>query len=447
MALLDDLMMAGQTPWARGQQYDWQNPGAMMSMLPESDIRKLLGMGAPQTMAAPQPATPQIQASPAAKPVDQSPGDPAGAVTQAAAPQRSPLPPPVTEPTAPKRVPGAQRPNFSDQTGFSDVAGALMQGAGGILGPIGQLVGGSGARREEGIRKNQTFDWLIRQGASPQDAEFIVRNPEVLKSVFAQKFGAGKFGKQGAVFEAGGKFYTIQFGEDGSRKILPVEAPGTAGNPSTPLAPAKGVKLVDDGTGTRLVSGATGGDVRRIERDIVGRERMEQEGRGLGELRTKLPTLKSRMQIYEDKAKRLDETIDKAISRIGVTTVGPLGSIMLHLPATEARALRGDLDTIRANVGFDELQAMRDASPTGGALGQVSEMENRLLQSVRAAIDQLQSGEDIKRNLQIIKDSNRQLREIQRQKLAEDEKRALGEAPITGTKKRLKFNPATGELE
>ena len=36
-------------------------------------------------------------------------------------------------------------------------------------------------------------------------------------------------------------------------------------------------------------------------------------------------------------------------------------------------------DTIKSNIGFDRLQKMRDDSPTGGALGQVSEMELRLL--------------------------------------------------------------------
>jgi hypothetical protein len=105
------------------------------------------------------------------------------------------------------------------------------------------------------------------------------------------------------------------------------------------------------------------------------------------------------------------------------------GAVTKNIPGTPGYSLSTDLDTIKANVGFDELQAMRDASPTGGALGQVSEMENRLLQSVRAAISQLLKGEDLERNLKIIKDSNSQLRSIQREKLAADEARATGVTP------------------
>ena len=50
-------------------------------------------------------------------------------------------------------------------------------------------------------------------------------------------------------------------------------------------------------------------------------------------------------------------------------------------------ALQGYLKNIVANLGFDKLQQMRDLSPTGGALGQVTEIELELLQSAVANID------------------------------------------------------------
>lgn len=65
--------------------------------------------------------------------------------------------------------------------------------------------------------------------------------------------------------------------------------------------------------------------------------------------------------------------------------------------------LATQLDTIKSNVGFAALQAMRAASPTGGALGQVSEQENRLLQSTLASLDQGQSAEQLKANLAKVK--------------------------------------------
>jgi len=81
-----------------------------------------------------------------------------------------------------------------------------------------------------------------------------------------------------------------------------------------------------------------------------------------------------------------------------------VGGLMRHLPATEARDLQGILDVIRANIGFDALQAMREASPTGGALGQVTERELALLQSVVSNLDQEQSTAQFLLNLQAVED-------------------------------------------
>lgn len=97
----------------------------------------------------------------------------------------------------------------------------------------------------------------------------------------------------------------------------------------------------------------------------------------------------------------LDE-IDIAKQIIGSnpgTTTGVVGSVLSTLDQTAAGALKNRLQTIKANIGFDKLQAMRDASPTGGALGQVSEFENRLLQSVYGSLAQAQDPADIMYNL------------------------------------------------
>lgn len=78
---------------------------------------------------------------------------------------------------------------------------------------------------------------------------------------------------------------------------------------------------------------------------------------------------------------------------------GLLGGAASVVNSTRAGALNNRLTTIKANIGFDKLQAMRDASPTGGALGQVSEFENRLLQAVFGSLEQSQSEADVLYNL------------------------------------------------
>lgn len=75
------------------------------------------------------------------------------------------------------------------------------------------------------------------------------------------------------------------------------------------------------------------------------------------------------------------------------------GSYLSTIPGTAARDVKGLIDTIRANVGFDKLQQMRAASKTGGALGQVSEQENKLLQATLGNLEQSQSQEQFVYNL------------------------------------------------
>lgn len=82
-----------------------------------------------------------------------------------------------------------------------------------------------------------------------------------------------------------------------------------------------------------------------------------------------------------------------------ILPVAGFGSWATVLPGTPQHDVARLLDGIKANVGFDKLQAMREASPTGGALGQVSENENRLLQSVIGSVEQSQSAPQFRRNL------------------------------------------------
>ena len=91
--------------------------------------------------------------------------------------------------------------------------------------------------------------------------------------------------------------------------------------------------------------------------------------------------------------------IDQADGQINGLTTGAVGVASAMIPGTPAYDLARTIDTIRANVGFQALQAMRDASPTGGALGQVSEQENRLLQATLGSLDIGQGEEQLRSNM------------------------------------------------
>jgi hypothetical protein len=103
-----------------------------------------------------------------------------------------------------------------------------------------------------------------------------------------------------------------------------------------------------------------------------------------------------------DSGSNLMGTIATAREQASKFTTGAFGAATSMIPQTPAYDLKQTVNTIKANIGFDKLQRMRDESPTGGALGQVSEMENRLLQSSIAAVEQAQSKGQFLRNLDIV---------------------------------------------
>jgi hypothetical protein len=100
----------------------------------------------------------------------------------------------------------------------------------------------------------------------------------------------------------------------------------------------------------------------------------------------------------EDKNSVLVQTIDQVKPMLNSMSA-EYGAYLNKWPASDARRVRNLLDTVKANIGFEALQDMRNNSPTGGALGQVSEMENRLLQAVWGSLDQGGKVEDITRVL------------------------------------------------
>ena len=83
------------------------------------------------------------------------------------------------------------------------------------------------------------------------------------------------------------------------------------------------------------------------------------------------------------------------------TTTG-MGSYLSNIPGTDAKSLKERLGSIKANIGFDYLQAMREASPTGGALGNVSDKELQGLQSVFGSLEQSLDAEELTYNLNLL---------------------------------------------
>lgn len=127
------------------------------------------------------------------------------------------------------------------------------------------------------------------------------------------------------------------------------------------------------------------------------------------------------------------------------------GSGMLEgLRGTNAADARALSDTISANIAFDRLQAMREASPTGGALGAVTERELALLSSVIGSLDSAQSETQFLQNLERL---NTIYGDIIRKFSAYPNAAQFGivgpegSIGVTTLPPVRTYNPATGQLE
>lgn len=96
------------------------------------------------------------------------------------------------------------------------------------------------------------------------------------------------------------------------------------------------------------------------------------------------------------------EDVNRALDIIGKDpfwTTGLVGGWLKQIGGTGARDVGALIDTVKANSGFAQLQAMRSESKTGAALGQVTEKELAFLQATLGNLDQEQRPEQLEYNL------------------------------------------------
>ena len=107
---------------------------------------------------------------------------------------------------------------------------------------------------------------------------------------------------------------------------------------------------------------------------------------------------------YETSLSQLNsqlETLNELSDEANIFTTGPITSF-IKTPA--GKNLEVKLNSIKAKEAFGTLQALRNASKTGGALGSVSEKELKLLESARVGLEQAQTPKEFKIALDKLKE-------------------------------------------
>ncbi len=100
------------------------------------------------------------------------------------------------------------------------------------------------------------------------------------------------------------------------------------------------------------------------------------------------------------------QDIDRSLSgmdKAKIPTTGLIGMAASHVPGTASSDVKNLIDTIKANTGFQQLAQMRQASPTGGALGAITVPELEMLQAAVGNLSQKQSEVQLKDNLKRVK--------------------------------------------
>jgi hypothetical protein len=132
-------------------------------------------------------------------------------------------------------------------------------------------------------------------------------------------------------------------------------------------------------------------------------------GSGQGKTAAGLPAqigkVESLIAQFDTERNLVKNNITRAQGASGWTNTGFVGEIARFIPGLRAAAA-GNLDALLTNIGADSafrsLQQMRDNSPTGGALGQVTERELAMLRDKIATISTIQDEKQLDEQLGIL---------------------------------------------
>jgi hypothetical protein len=160
-------------------------------------------------------------------------------------------------------------------------------------------------------------------------------------------------------------------------------------------------RYLDTGTAYQQVptrGPATGGAT--IPKDVQGTAEQKARGTALADAPFAQARVDQASTGLDMLAEKADEIMrDPAVDRI----TGPM-SMIPNMPGGAAANLQGKLDTLKSKMAFGVLQSMRDASKTGGAVGQVSDFEERMLQQYIANIRTDQGADSFRAQMQEVID-------------------------------------------
>lgn len=271
----------------------------------------------------------------------------------------------------PSEAPGRPAPSLSlpdTSPSFTDRLGGVFAG---LSGPDALATYNQGVERRRGtdmsrFAANKTFQALTAKGLDADVAAAAVVNPDMLKSILPSLFGGGMTDDV--------KEYQFNMKQFIARGTSPDKLPdyGTWKSNTTQRAQLQDFEWLDPNDhskGQRPVMGGKYDNKMDLQRE-AGRTTVQNLTAGLD---------------------RLASTANQLKQAPGLANITGLVGAIPNRPGSQASNAQALLDTLKAKVGFEVLQEMRNASKTGGALGQITEGEHKLLQNALEPLQQAQS--------------------------------------------------------
>ena len=139
--------------------------------------------------------------------------------------------------------------------------------------------------------------------------------------------------------------------------------------------------------------------IRDQIRTMTSKGAFELPPRELQTREAKLPAARQAIAAFDAKTDKLTAQIQELINHPGLDQItGLIGGRFIGV-TDEGRRAEALYNSIIAQGGFSELQSLRDASTTGGALGNVSNREGDQLRDAFGVLKRTQSTADLKRGL------------------------------------------------
>lgn len=348
--------------------------------------------------------------------------------------------------TKPERA----QPNWSDK--LSAIGGALMDydgtfGAGNMdraLSRTQQKLRLQDQEKQAELDRKRHEAIVGNMQLTPQQRALMQLNPQGATDAMTKQAFSGPQGPEYGFMNVDGRLIRTNKTDGGFTELTekggperPWWAQGTEVDPAYLAAQkARGTKVTvnaGDEVDPRPITDKPSKDFQRVYDEEAGTYRDEViPGSSTARERELLNSKAFQsVQANQEQFDAIMTNIDAADELIGPFTAG-FGSHLQAIRGTPAKDLEARLETVKANIGFDKLNEMRQTSPTGGALGQVTERELKFLQSVRGSIDEQQSPAQLRQTLGEIKESLQRLAEV-REIAFKLEQQNPGEGQIVAT--------------